>query len=210
MIKHICIWLFFWIIAIVLGPVIIRSDAYKIRIQYEVHNLIQVFGETDAAKVVRHADTAFDSMFVKTGFVGWVSEKLAVSDKERQQAHDGLGENGDKMTTFTNNYVSGFFLNLYELVFRIYQVMLWGAYTLPFLIAAMIDGLMYRKAKIRSFQYTSPSVYFGTWHLMIGLVFATLVYFNTPLPTPVIMFPVLIGIFGLAIRTLFANLQRSA
>jgi hypothetical protein len=108
------------------------------------------------------------------------------------------------------DYWASLLSNMHLFCFRIAHSTIWCGYLLPFLVAITFDGLMTRKAKIESFKYTSPTIYNLSWHLMIGIICLSLVYFALSLPISVFFYPIAITTVGILLRALIGNIQHSA
>ena len=210
MIKHLWFWLVMTLIAIFIMPAVISSDTYQKRIFTEAIMLENTLGKDGAAQVMKIADSIYDRIFEESGFRAWVIEHYYVDDRQVTQGRIEGGAPVGIAAKLTHNYAIALFFNLYELTFRLTQMFIWGVYSLPFILASILDGAMQRQAKIISFSYSSPSVYNASWHFIIVMVFCSFFYFNTPFPVPPITFPIFVGVMAFMLRSLVANLQRSA
>lgn len=207
MINHIYFWLVITILSVFLTPLFVNKHTYGEMIQIEQHRLIEELGTESGGKIIMRADETYKSLFERSGIQEW-----ALSHYKAEKKHnDLLSETpAEKALKHSEQYVLAFFMNIYEGIFRLTQLLYWFSYAAPFLIAAAIDGAMQRKVKIATFHYSSPAVYNTMWHVMIGLFFLTLIYCDSPLPITPMVFPALLLFISLMVRAMLANLQRSA
>jgi len=210
MLKHLWFWVILTLVAIFIVPVFVTSTTYQARIYGEVAMLEHTLGRDAAAQIMGMTDSVYSSAFEESGFRAWVMEHYYVDDRTVAQGEVEAGVPMGIAAKLSQNYAVSLFINLYELTFRLTQMFLWGAYSLPFILAAVLDGLMQRKVKFVSFAYSSPTVFNASWHLIIAMIFCGFFYFNTPFPVPPITFPVFIGVTAFVLRSLVGNLQRSA
>lgn len=210
MLKHSWFWMVMTLVAVFILPAIFPSTTYEHRIFSEVSMLEHTLGEGATTQIMGITNKYYDMLIEDSGCRAWVMEHYYVVDQDVKQGAVEGGAPVGVAAQLTQNYAVSLFLNIYELIFRLTQVFIWSVYSLPFILAALIDGAMQRKAKAVSFSYSSPSVYNATWHLVIALIFSSFFYFNTPFPVPPILFPIFIGAATFVLRSLVANLQRSA
>lgn len=210
MIKHLWFWLVMTVIAVFIMPAIVSATTYQMRIHSELAMLEHAFGDKASAQIMRLTDSVYNGLFDESGFRAWVMDHYYVNDGEVAKGKVEGGAPVGIAAQMSQNYAVSLFMNLYELTFRLTQMAIWVSYSFPFILAAIWDGAMQRKAKIVSFSYSSPSVYNASWHLIIVMVFCGFFYFNTPFPVPPVIFPLAVGVMAFTLRSLIANLQRSA
>jgi len=210
MIKHAFFWLILTLIAMFILPAFISASSYQARFQKELAMLEHTFGERAAKQIMGITDNMYASIFEDSGFRSWTMDMYYVSNSEIAQGESEGGIPTGKAAGYSQNYLVSLFINFYELTFRLTQMGLWFIYTLPFVLAAVVDGLMQRQVKMASFIYSSPSVFNAAWHTLILIIFLGVCYFNTPFAVPPIIFPFLSGLMAFTLRLLLSNLQRSA
>lgn len=209
MIKHLLFWLILAVLAIALIPVVVNPQTYLNKVKTDQHSLAVEFGPESADYIIRTADGIYNEIFEESGFHPWVIERFHIGKHVRRD--ESLPEtNEDRGARFAANYTITFFLIMYEAVFRYTQLFFWATFAVPFIIAAIFDGFMLRKVRNVTFYYSSPSRYNIMWHITIVLFVGTAVYCITPLPMTAIAFPVIVFFVALTLRSLLANLQRSA
>lgn len=208
MTRHVLIWLFVTLFSILLLPSMIGPSAYLAKIQLDQRNLSGEIGDQSAEFIILKADRIYTQIFEDSGFHLEVNDRFKIGQNHRNELLEET--NGDKAQSWAENYVTSFFVSMYEAIFRLTQLAYWAAFAFPFIIAAGFDGLMQRKVRNESFQYSSPSKYNFMWHFIIGMTSLTFVYCTMPFAMPAVAYPMLVFVAAMSIRELLANLQRSA
>jgi len=204
MAQHILIWIVFTILAIVALPSIFEPANYIDRVRGDQQRLREDIGETAANYIIIHADETYTKIFEDSGMREWFYKRFRIikTDENKLFAETVADQAG----SFAYNYVNSFFISMYETIYRLTQLMYWGVFSLPFIIAAGFDGLMQRQIKNESFQYTSPSKYNLMWHTIIAVFAGAFIYCTMPSAA----YPMLVFVAAMSIRELLSNLQRSA
>lgn len=208
MAKHLLIWIIVTLVSIVLLPGMLAPQTYLAKITDDQRHLSGEIGKQSASIIIATTDRIYNELFEDSGFHPWVKKHY---EKGTEHRNELLAETpSDKLSKFAGAYLGAFFVSMYEMIFRFTQIGYWAAFALPFIIAAAFDGLMVRKVRNVTFNYSSPAKYNAIWHFIIVLFSGTVFYCNTPLPMPAAIFPLLVFAAAMGIRGLLANLQRSA
>lgn len=215
LIKHIVGWLIFTLITIFGLPAIVSPQSYKNEVKKEREVLTTNMGAESANKIILYADEVYTETFEDSGIHQSFMEHYSIPEKEILNGtpiqNDPLAPDPTaKYQRKLQGYFVSLFISFYEWIFRTVQLLMWSAFTLPFLMAACWDGMMLRKVKAASFIYSSPAMYSGMWHALIAMCFGINWVLNMPIPINPLLYPVVITILALLIRTLISNLQRSA
>jgi len=208
MTQHILIWLVVTILAIVALPSVFEPATYVERVRSDQKQLREDVGETAADYIIVHADETYTRIFEDSGMREWFYKRFKIIKTEENELFEETV--ADKAGSFVFDYVNSFFISMYETIYRLTQLMYWGVFSLPFIIAAGFDGLMQRQIKNESFQYTSPSKYNLMWHTIIAVFAGAFIYCTTPFAMPSVAYPLLVFVAAMNIRELLSNLQRSA
>lgn len=211
MIEHIRIWLIITIFSVFVTPAMVNKQIYGDHIKSEQAVLLETLGDESGMKIIKQADSIYNSIFVDSGLQGWVISKYAAPKKDDDLI--GNSKAGEKLSEGTRKmgqYMIAFFMNIYEGIFRSLQLAYWLTFAGPFVMAAAFDGVMQRKIRIATFHYSSPAIYNSMWHVMIVIIFATFIYCDSPLPIYPMTFPILLLVIAMMVRAMLANLQRSA
>jgi hypothetical protein len=208
MLKHAITWLVVLLLSILLLPGMLDTKTYLNTIKEDQNKLASEIGQQSADIIIKTTDHIYNTLFEDSGFHPWVSEHYIHS---LNQDNELFGQNKmDKVTQGLSKYLGTFFISMYETTYRLTQVGYWAVFIFPFMIAAAFDGLMTRKVRILSFHYSSPTRYNALWHFMIILFSGTMLYSNMPFSMPALAFPVIVFAASMGLRSLLANMQRSA
>lgn len=213
--KHIVGWLVVTVLVIFGLPALVSPTAYVSQVKREQSALVENFGAESAQKIIVSADKAYTEAFEDSGLHKSFMEHYSIPEKDilsdKPAENDPLRQNAmAKYERKMQAYFVGLFVSFYEWIFRMVQLLMWCVFALPFLVAAAWDGLMLRKVRAASFIYSSPSIYSGLWHALIAMFFGANVLLNIPFTVKPLIYPIILAMFALLIRTLLANLQRSA
>jgi len=215
MIKHILGWLIFTLLTIFALPALVTPSSFVTHIKREQGSIEETFGEQSAQKIIGVADGMYKSIFEDSGFHESFIKKFAIPEQDilanKTAAEDPLAKDPTtKYTRYLQSYFVGLFISFYEWMFRIVQLLMWILLALPFLLASVVDGLMQRKVRTACFIYTSPTMFSGLWHGLIAMVFGVNWILNIPFNIKPLIYPFVIVMFAMLIRTLISNIQRSA
>lgn len=215
MIKHILGWLIFTVVTVFGMPALVSPPTYKNQVLKERHELEETFGLESAQKIILSADKAYTDIFEDSGMHKSFIARYSIPEKDILEnapiKEDPLAP--DPMLKYERKmqgYFVSLFISFYEWIFRTVQLIMWTTYALPFMIAAFWDGMMLRKVIAASFIPSSPAIYNGLWHAIIATFFGMNWILNLPFAIKPLLYPVVIAVFALLVRTLVSNLQRSA
>lgn len=206
--KHILLWIGLTLLSIFVTPLMVDKANYGERIKGEQAQLMRTMGDESGGQIIRQADQIYKSLFEDSGIQPWAFERYKVTASKEDELLTQTPM--DKAEKNAELYIVAMFMNFYEGVFRLTQLAYWLTYAAPFLLAAAFDGIMQRKVKIATFHYSSPAVYNAMWHVMIIVIFGTMIYCDSPMPMATLSFPVLLLFVSMMIRAMLSNLQRSA
>lgn len=211
MTRHGLVW-FFTIIAIFLfAPLIVTANQYRNCLGTELENVTTWFGEEETAAMLAKSNRMYADVMVSSGLDPAIRKSLAKPVPTKEVAPGvKLSQNMQGYANQVESYWENMLANIGLFCFRLAHVSVWMLYLTPFLLAAIFDGVMTRKAKLVSFKYTSPTVYNLSWHMIIALVAISLVSFAIVVPVSVIAYPFGLTIICLLVRLVISNVQHSA
>jgi hypothetical protein len=204
--QHVLKWLVFAVVGWLLLPVLIPATDALARIQREIAQVQVLFGDEDAVQVVKRANVVFDRMVAGSGLLDGM-QRLYVPEQQRR----GNALPGDlisNLTGKTNGYLASAGTLLYGAFVRLFIMLAWLPYVLPFLAAAVMHGLVRRRIKLESFGLINPTLYALSSHALIGLFFLPLLYLIAPLPLPPLFVPIWALAAAAPLIFLLANIQR--
>lgn len=209
MAKHALIWLIMWMAVMLIEPIFMSVASYKSILLSDEQQISMVFGESETQKLMSHASSTFNTLFVESGLQN-ILTNLVISDKEKQSEVINLGQTGDTVASFTNNYAAMLLMVWYGMVIRVTYLLTWVPYFALFMVAAATDGWTTRTIKKMEFSYSNPGLTFAYSHALIGLIGFPALYLILPFPLPPMMFPIVIIAAGITLRGWLSNIQGSA
>lgn len=210
MTRHTLIWLFLLLAIFVFAPFLVSSDRYQQEIDRELTSAITWYGPQEGEKVASRAKDLYDLLIVKSGvediLSGHLKDQPVLEMAPGVPLPEHMRADAKQLLAYWANFIS----HIWLFCLRITHAMLWVTYFSPFLVAAVFDGVMTRKAKLSSFKYTSPALFNLSWHVIILVVAGSTFLMAVVLPMPAVIYPTVITIMGLMVRTLISNIQHSA
>ena len=210
MTRHGLIWLALIVAIFMISPLLVSPDEYKTTMDREIATAQRWYGEEEFADIAETAHTLYQGVMVRTGIDGLLRNHFTKPLNDEIAPGYKLPAHISSFAKPIDGYWKGLLENFTLFFFRLAQAWLWAYYMGPFILASIFDGIMYRKAKIASFQYTSPTLYNASWHLIIFLMAASLVSFSITINFSPLAYPMVIASIGFLIRLLISNIQHSA
>lgn len=209
--NHSYLWLIVIIGIFLFSPLLNTTERYKNCIAKEISAAERWYDKKETSQIVERANYLYDLLVVNTGIDGLLKKYDTHEIDTAKFAPNvdtpaALKPMIDQLMPYWTNML----YNLWVFLFRVAHAWSWVIYLFPLIIASTFDGLMTRKAKLASFQYTSPTVYNVSWHVIIALFAASLVYFAVSMPISVFFYPLVITIMAIMVRLLISNVQHSA
>jgi len=210
MMRHGLIWLILIIAIFMISPLIVSSDEYKTAFNNEITTAQRWYGEDEFTDISRTANTLYRLVMVNPGIDGLLRNHFTKPLNEEMSPGYKLPAHFSAYAKHVDEYWKGLLDTFIIFFYRLAQAWLWAYYMGPFILASIFDGMMYRKAKIASFQYTSPTLYNASWHLIIFLMAASLVALSITINISPLAYPLVIASIAFLIRLLISNIQHSA
>jgi hypothetical protein len=167
---------------------------------------VKWLGEKTEQVVKTTADTWYTDLFIDTGIYEAVEEFLVTGwtgDRDRNLKLDdrGVGELAEAR-------LSAAWAAIYLTLYRLAGFALWGPYVVPFLVPALVDGVMERERRKWMFTYASPMLHNAGasimgWTLAVGTLLLVL-----PFAMPPVYQPVLLAGFAVSMWIVAANIQK--
>jgi Domain of unknown function (DUF4400) len=205
-------WILVMLGVLVLSPFLVAHTAYSECLTLELRDASRWYSDREIELVLHGGDRLYQTLLGDTG----IAQSLRANFAQPVPSADILPgvKIPSHLVSYANYYLSGYWSALFDnirlLCIRLAHWWRWVIYLLPFVAAIVFDGVMTRKAKLASFRYTSPTVYNLAWHLIIGILCFSLVYFSLALPISVFYYPVMLTGVGFLVSLVLANIQHSA
>ncbi len=204
--KH----LLFWIIAlfILLLALPIFTPAYRIwaNVGSELEMIQNAFGAPDTQQLAHAATGVYNKLFVESGFVQTV-QKGEVDEASRNMGKEMLGNTIMALSGVTNNYVRAFSAMVYVVMIRLFIILGWMPYLLPFLAAVIVDGLARRKIKMSEIGAPSAVKFSIALHFIILIIVFPMLYLIAPMAITPLFVPTWALLSALPLSVLVANTQ---
>jgi hypothetical protein len=209
--RHGLIWLVITTFVFLLAPLLVQPAAYESVIDTELNAAAEWYDDAEVVRIMQNANSLYRVLMVETGIDPAIRKWLIKSPPNREISP------GMQMPTHLAgwadwflNYWSGLLFNIRLFCLRLAHSGLWAIYLMPFLTAIVFDGIMTRNAKLASFKYTSPTLYNVSWHLIILIACASMVYFSLSFPIPLFYYPAMLTSIGVLMWLVISNIQHSA
>ena len=209
MTRHTLLWLIAIVAIFIFSPLVLSQSAYRECYQKELSIAHDFYGPEEVSSILQRAQRIYGFAMVDTGLdAGIQNLNTPIITKEISPNVDlpkYLWPFADQMA----GYWSGLLDNIFLFCLRLSHAWLWLGYLTPFMFAIIFDGVMTRRAKLASFQYTSPTVYNLSWHVIIAIVSISFFCFSITTPVTVYAYPLVISIIGVLVRLVLSNVLHS-
>lgn len=209
---HGIVWLILLFASLLLSPLIVSPEHYRGLIAAEMMQTGTGYGARESLEINRRGDALYRLLMVKTGFESALTASAVPSAPANDLIMNTVERAGHvrQLESVVLGYTPGLLQSFYLFCLRLSHSWCWFAWLSPFLAALILDGLMTRRAKLRSFEYTHPTVYNLSWHLIIAVFAASLVAYSLVASLPLLLFPAVWVFSGTLLRMLISNIQHSA
>ena len=209
--QHGLIWVVITTLVFLIGPLVVSPKSYLAVVDAELNAAAQWYDDAEAERIERNATSLYHLLMVDTGVDPLIRKWLIRSPPDREVS-PGMRMPGHmaRWADWFLNYWSGLLFNIWLFCLRLAHSGRWACYLMPFLAAIIFDGIMTRSAKLASFRYTSPTLYNLSWHMIILIVCASLVYFSLSFRISLSYYPLMLTAIGMLMWLVIANVQHSA
>lgn len=176
--SHIGFWLLAFAVSLFASPLFISADAMYERLLNEFLAVRGIFGDRIGRWLIE-ATNSVHSLFVSSGvedfFAAPVHGERDLQDAERY--FSGLG----KMLAATGSrYLVALLMQFYGAIMRGFVVLAWVLLLLPFLAAAIYDGINQRHVKFATLGYQNPTAFALGAHAVILIAALPVMYVVVP------------------------------
>ena len=204
--KHILLWLGLIAVVILAAPALVPSNVIMQRINAEVQMIVAAFGAQQAKLVIDQANREYDAIFVRSGIVATASKAYIPEDTQASSTRYFPWVRS--LAGATNGYLLALAGTCYSLLVRIHLLAEWVPFIAPFLLAAVVDGMVRRRIKFATFGLISPMALGVAVHSAIILAFLPIVYLIAPFPITPLFVPFWALLIAAPIMLIMANIQR--
>lgn len=181
MIGQIKIWSAIVLLLLLITPFTASEKRLQSIAGHELAMMERALGRPGTNTIVTQTNAVYDDLFVQTGILGGL-RKSTTHEDDRMSAGSNLGSAFYHFTTAMNNYLLGLITLMYLSLLRLVMLIQWSPFLVPFIAAAIVDGLTQHKILHASVAVSNPVKFkWATQLLMIGLAMPVL-YLFSPLP----------------------------
>lgn len=184
MIGQLKIWSAIVILLLLFTPFTASEKRLQSIASHELSLMERALGRAGTNAIVTQTNAVYDDLFVKTGVLGGL-RKSTTHEEDRMSAGSNLGSAFYHFTTAMNNYLLGFITLMYLSLLRLIMLIQWAPFLVPFIVAAIIDGMTQHKILHESVMVSNPVKFkWATQLLMIGLALPVVYLFSPMAITP--------------------------
>lgn len=184
MISQIKIWSAIVLLLLLITPFTASEKRLQSIAGHELSMMEQALGRTGTNSIVAQTNSVYDDLFVKTGVLGGL-RKSTTDEVDRLSAGSNLGSAFYHFTTAMNNYLLGLITLMYLSILRLVMLIQWAPFLVPFIAAAIVDGITQHKILHESVMVSNPVKFkWATQLLMVGLALPVIYLFSPLAITP--------------------------
>lgn len=205
----------FFVTLLILGVFEILSISFltnashiQTEISKEVDLTREWFGDTNTDNIISSSNDTFRKYFRDSGLIAWSYTITETNDDQLERAGGWLDRMGHSVFDWVDSRIDTFWDVVYMAVMRAKISTTWIYFSIALLIPAVIDGIVVREIKKRTYGYTS-SVKVQTIIQMLPFVLCLpIIYLLAPMAvTPGLMLFWAIS-FAVALHIYAANVQK--
>lgn len=179
--KHIFLWVAICFALMLAIPIVSSPQTMWENARTELGLIESAFGTGDTVALARTATQTYNAIFIETGLIQ-KTRAAYVSREEQELGAAVVGGASRAVTGLTNNYLDTFAALTYVMILRVMIFMSWLPFILPFLLAAVGEGVTRRKIKYATFGQYGAALYAGAMHMSVLILILPVLYLMAPLP----------------------------
>lgn len=187
--KHIFFWFIATFVLFLLVPLLSSPEVQWGNATKELQMVTSAFGLADATEMATTANNAYETIFVKSGFIAFTRGGY-VTENDKQHATMPMGGGLGSTVRTTNGYLDTLAAMVYVVLLRAVMMLNWIPFIFPFLIGVAAEGYMSRKIKFAEFGEFGATVFAGAVHLLVLMLMLPVVYLFLPYPITPLFMPV--------------------
>lgn len=207
MIIKALIYIAIFLLEICVTALIISPDFIRSELADEQQHVVNVLGPRVEHDLREESASYFRASLVDTGVVRASYDMLVPTEDQRRRSV-GMEELGGKAFVWVNDRLDAFWNSVYQMFYRICVLLAWAPAILPLALPAIVDGVMVREIKKRTYGYASPVRYHAMTHALMFLVMAIPIYVAFPIAVTPILIPIWAVMVCLCLMVFTANIQK--
>ena len=186
--SHIGFWMVAFFVAIFVTPIFVSADLVYARLVEEFLSVQSVFGSSVGSAIVCTTNW-IHGLLVHAGLQDALTRGVH-DGREMREAETYLSAIGRLGAETGSRYLVTLLMELYSVTMRLVIVGFWSLLLLPFLGAAVVDGLSWRKVKFATFGYQNPTAFSLGSHALILIAVLPLLYVVMPFAVSPMFMPI--------------------
>lgn len=179
--KHVFLWVAICFALMLAIPIVSSPQAMWENARTELGMIETAFGTGDTVALAKSATQTYNAIFIDTGLIQ-KTRGAYVSREEQELGEAMVGGASRAVTGLTNNYLDTFAALTYVMILRVMIFMSWLPFILPFILAAVGEGITRRKIKYATFGQYGAALYAGAMHMSVLILILPVLYLMAPLP----------------------------
>ena len=205
-VKHTGFWITLFLILSVGIPMFNTPASMWRNVRTELGMVDAAFGSGDAVKIATRATGVFNVVFVDTGLLKR-TRFAYISEEEKDIGERVLGNPSRILSNISNNYLDCLAALSYVTLLRLFILMSFLPYIVPFLLGAIGEGFTRRQIKLATFGQYGQKLYASALHISIILLSLPMFYLLSPIPISPYFVPIWTLIASMPIVIIIANSQ---
>lgn len=179
--KHVFLWVAICFALMLAIPIVSSPQVMWENARTELGMIETAFGTGDTVALAKSATQTYNAIFIDTGLIQ-KTRGAYVSREEQELGEAMVGGASRAVTGLTNNYLDTFAALTYVMILRVMIFMSWLPFILPFILAAIGEGVTRRKIKYATFGQYGAALYAGAMHMSVLILILPVLYLMAPLP----------------------------
>ncbi len=179
--KHVFLWVAICFALMLAIPIVSSPQVMWENARTELGMIETAFGTDDTVALAKSATQTYNAIFIDTGLIQ-KTRGAYVSREEQELGEAMVGGASRAVTGLTNNYLDTFAALTYVMILRVMIFMSWLPFILPFILAAIGEGVTRRKIKYATFGQYGAALYAGAMHMSVLILILPVLYLMAPLP----------------------------
>lgn len=185
------------------------GEGWVTRVIEKERSFNHAFYSEDAANAAeQRANRWFNGCFVDTGVVEHTYNLFARTPDPKMQSP--FDDGAKPLVLWFEGVLRTFWTILWHATLRLSHLCLWAPYALFMIVPWVIDGLVSRKIKQHTYDFTSPLQHRYSIMAVYFIALAAILMLTAPMPLPPVAIPIALLAFCIFTHRIFANYVKRA
>jgi hypothetical protein len=205
--SHISFWLASFLVSVFLIPLFTSAQSTNNRLWHERDALAGIFGEHVTGLIESTVEPVYAAVVVQSHVQDAVRASR-MDEKDLKQSERVMSVAGRTVAEASNGYFAALGSHIYAVFYRGTIMFAWMVILSPFLIAALVDGLVMRRIRHIEFSAPKPTGFAIGFHVLVLMCALPLMYLSVPLAVTPLFMPMWV-LFAIApFMLMLAHTQR--